>query len=93
MRRILVLVVCGLPLCALAWQARRLSIDLPRGDWLPKEMESAVALRSLQTMGRGAVVQTIRVTLELPRGRSTRSSWSTSPPTPTSATASESSGS
>ena len=63
-----VLVVCGLPLCALAWQARRLSIDLPRGDWLPKEMESAVALRSLQTMGRGAVVQTIRVTLELPRG-------------------------
>jgi RND superfamily putative drug exporter len=63
-----VLVVCGLPICALAWQARRLSIDLPRGDWLPREMESAVAFRSLQTMGRGAVINTVRLTLELPPG-------------------------
>ena len=63
-----VLAVCLLPVCALAWQARRLSIDLPRGDWLPKEMESAVALRSLQTMGRGAVINEIRLTLELPPG-------------------------
>jgi RND superfamily putative drug exporter len=63
-----VLALCGLPVCVLSWQARRLNIDLPRGDWLPREMESAIALRSLQTMGRGAVVQTIRVTLELPPG-------------------------
>ncbi|MGH7617057.1 MAG: MMPL family transporter, partial [Gemmatimonadaceae bacterium] len=65
-----VLAICGLPVCALAWQARRLSIDLPRGDWLPKEMESAVALRSLQAMGRGSVIQTIRLTLEMPSGAS-----------------------
>ena len=63
-----VLAICGLPVCALAWQSRRLSIDLPRGDWLPKAMESAVAMRSLQTMGRGSVVNTIRLTLEFPRG-------------------------
>jgi len=55
-------------MCALAWQSRRLSIDLPRGDWLPREMESAVAMRSLQAMGRGSVVNTIRLTLEFPRG-------------------------
>ena len=63
-----VLVLSGLPVCALAWQARRSNIDLPRGDWLPKEMESAVALRSLEAMGRGAVIHTIRATLELPPG-------------------------
>jgi RND superfamily putative drug exporter len=73
-----VLAVCGLPVCALAWQARRLNIDLPRGDWLPKEMESAVAVRSLQAAGRGALIQTIRVTLELPPGVSAfdDSGWS-----------------
>ncbi|HEV8448278.1 MAG TPA: MMPL family transporter [Gemmatimonadaceae bacterium] len=65
-----VLAICGLPVCALAWQSRKLNIDLPRGDWLPKQMESAVALRSLQTMGRGSVVNTIRLTLEFPRGMS-----------------------
>jgi len=63
-----VLALCGIPMLALAWQARRLNVDLPRGDWLPKNIESAVALRSLQTMGRGAVVNTIRLTLELPPG-------------------------
>jgi RND superfamily putative drug exporter len=61
-----VLTLCGLPVCLLAWQARRLNIDLPRGDWLPEEIESAVALRSLQSMGRGAVINTIRLTLEMP---------------------------
>ncbi len=61
-----VLTLCGLPVCLLAWQTRRLNIDLPRGDWLPKEIESAVALRSLQAMGRGAVINSIRLTLEMP---------------------------
>src|SRR5262249_43785967 len=65
-RPLLVLAVCGLPVGVLAWQARRLSIDLPRGDWLPKEMESAVALRALGTMGRGSFVNTTRLTLEFP---------------------------
>ena len=63
-----VLVICGLPVGAMAWQSRRLNVDLPRGDWLPKQMESAVALRSLHSMGRGSVVNTIRLTLAFPRG-------------------------
>jgi len=61
-----VLLLSGLPVCVLAWQGLRLNATQPRGDWLPKEMESAVALRSLGAMGRSAVVQTIRLTLELP---------------------------
>jgi len=68
-----VLAICGLPVCALAWQARRLNVDLPRGDWLPKNIESAVALRALQSMGRGAAVNTIRLALELPPGVSATS--------------------
>ena len=63
-----VLLVSGLPVCLLAWQGLRLNATQPRGDWLPKQMESAVALRSLGAMGRSAVVQTIRLTLELPSG-------------------------
>ena len=62
-----VLLLSGLPVCLLAWQGLRLNATQPRGDWLPKQMESAVALRSLEAMGRSAVVQTIRLTLELPR--------------------------
>ena len=58
----------GLPVCLLAWQGLRLNATQPRGDWLPKHMESAIALRSLGAMGRSAVVQTIRLTLEFPRG-------------------------
>jgi putative drug exporter of the RND superfamily len=65
-----VLMLSGLPVCALAWQGLRLNATQPRGDWLPTQMESAVALRSLGAMGRSAVVQTIRLTLELPPGAS-----------------------
>ena len=63
-----VLVLAGLPVVLLAWQARRLSTDRPRGDWLPKDLESANALRALDAMGRSAVVQTIRLTIEFPAG-------------------------
>src|SRR5688500_18772116 len=63
-----VLLLSGLPVCLLAWQGFRLNATQPGGDWLPKEMESAIALRSLGAMGRSAVVQTIRVTLEFPHG-------------------------
>ena len=73
-----VLVVAGLPVALLAWQARRLDTVQPRSDWLPKEVESAIALHSLETMGRSAVVQTIRLTMELPPGTSAvdDSGWS-----------------
>ena len=61
-----VLLLAGLPLTALAWQSRRLATGQPGVDWLPRHMESADALRELDSMGRGAVVQTLRLTLELP---------------------------
>lgn len=62
-----VLVVAGVPLGLLAWPATRMRTGLPRGDnWLPAHLESVVALRDLEEMGRGAVLQTVRVVLELP---------------------------
>ncbi|PYP07917.1 MAG: hypothetical protein DMD56_13950 [Gemmatimonadetes bacterium] len=74
-----VLIAAGVPLVLLAWQATRLQTGLPRGDaWLPRRLESVVALRDLEKMGRGAVPQTVRVILELP-GRQdvlSRDGWS-----------------
>ena len=61
-----VLLLAGLPIAALAWQSRRLVTGQPSVDWLPRHMESADALRELTSMGRGAVVQSLRLTLELP---------------------------
>ena len=66
----IVLVVGALPVCLLAWQATRLDTRLPRGDWLPRDMESARAVRDLQSMGRGNVVQSVRIVLDLPSGMS-----------------------
>src|SRR3989449_11499675 len=66
------------PLVLLAWRARRLQSGLPRGDaWLPPRLESVVALRDLEEMGRGAVPQTVRVILELPGGQDvlSRAGW------------------
>jgi putative drug exporter of the RND superfamily len=61
-----ILTLGALPVCALAWQATRIDTRLPHGDWLPRDMESARAVRDLQTMERGNVVQGIRVVLDLP---------------------------
>jgi RND superfamily putative drug exporter len=63
-----VLLLAGLPVGALAWQAHRMSVGEPSGDWLPAEMESAVALRDLERMGRSGVLQSLRVVAELPAG-------------------------
>lgn len=65
-----VLLAAGLPVALLAWQARRLETIQPRGDWLPRQAESVIALHTLEGMGRSAVVQTVRLTLELPAGTS-----------------------
>jgi len=62
----------GVPLLALALAAGGLRTGLPRGDWLPPAMESAVALRDLRAMGRSGVVDAVRVVLELPEGTSAR---------------------
>lgn len=64
----LVLAFFGVPVALLAFQATRLRTKLPRGDWLPREMESALALHDLRMMRRSGVVQEIRVMLELPPG-------------------------
>src|ERR1700712_1782830 len=66
-RPLLVLVVGGLPMFALAWQARRVSTDIPSGNWLPPRMESAIATVALQRMGHAGMLQTVRVIVELPR--------------------------
>ena len=74
-----VLLLAGLPVCLLAWQATRLRTEQPRVNWLPPQLESAKALHDLEAMGRGAVVQTLRLTLEFPRDVSALgdSGWAT----------------
>lgn len=68
----LALAAGGIPLLVLALCAGGLRTGLPRGDWLPPDMESAVALRDLRAMGRSGVVDAVRVVLELPDGTSAR---------------------
>ena len=68
-RPISVLVVAATPMVALGWQARRLSTDLPRGEWLPARMESAQALAELRRMHRSAVTGVVRLVVELPADR------------------------
>jgi RND superfamily putative drug exporter len=65
---LVVLIAFGIPVGALALQSGRLRTELPRGDWLPGEMESARALHDLRAMRRGGVVQQMSVVLELPPG-------------------------
>jgi len=60
------LVLAGVPLLLLASQAARLNTELPRGDWLPPSAESVRGFHSLEKMGRGGLVESLRVILELP---------------------------
>jgi putative drug exporter of the RND superfamily len=60
------LLVAGVPLLILAFQARRISPGIPEHDSLPAAAESVKALRTLQGMGRSGIVQSLRVVLELP---------------------------
>jgi RND superfamily putative drug exporter len=60
------LLVAGLPLLILAFQARRISSGIPERNALPAAAESVRALRTLQGMGRSGIVQGLRVILELP---------------------------
>ncbi len=68
------LVVGAAPLLLLAAQATRLRTGLPNGDWLPSGMESALGLRDLRAMGRGGVIQGVRIVLEFPEGSTVRRS-------------------
>jgi len=60
------LLVAGVPLLILAFQARRISPGIPDHDSLPAAAESVRALHTLQSMGRSGIVQSLRVVLELP---------------------------
>jgi RND superfamily putative drug exporter len=62
----LVLLAAGTPVLLLAVPAARLNPHIPRGRWLPAQMESAEALEDLRAMGRSGVVEALRVVLELP---------------------------
>jgi RND superfamily putative drug exporter len=62
----LALLLAGVPMLLLAWQATRLDTSLPRGDWLPQAAESVHALHTLEQMDRAGVVQSLRVVVELP---------------------------
>ena len=65
-RPVLVLLVAGAPLCLLTWQARSLDTRVPRGDWLPRGIESGLAIADLNAMQRGGFGNAVRVLLELP---------------------------
>ena len=60
------LLVAGIPLLFLAFQARRIAPGIPDHDSLPAAAESVQALRTLRNMGRSGIVQSLRVVLELP---------------------------
>jgi putative drug exporter of the RND superfamily len=60
------LLIAGVPLLILAFQARRISPGIPAHDSLPSAAESVRALHTLQGMGRSGIVQSLRVVLELP---------------------------
>ncbi len=60
------LLVAGVPLLLLGFQARRISPGIPDRDSLPAAAESVQALHTLQNMGRSGIVQSLRVVLELP---------------------------
>ena len=65
---IAVLLVAGAPLGIVAFQATRLTTDLPRGDWLPREMESSRGLRTLREMNASGVVNAVRLVVHFPEG-------------------------
>jgi RND superfamily putative drug exporter len=60
------LLVAGIPLLILAFQARRISPGVPDRHALPEAAESVQALHTLQGMGRSGIVPSLRVILELP---------------------------
>ena len=63
----LALLLAGIPMLALAWQATRLDTSLPQGNWLPESAESVQALHSLEHMDRAGIVYSLRILVELPQ--------------------------
>lgn len=69
-RPVVVLAVALPPVVLLAWQATRLETRMPKSDFLPRSMESAIALEDLMAMGHGGIVYALRVLVEVPPGQS-----------------------
>jgi RND superfamily putative drug exporter len=63
---VVTLVVAGAPLVLLAVQALRVNASIPRGLWLPRNTEATRGVVALRDMGHAALIQTIRVVVELP---------------------------
>jgi RND superfamily putative drug exporter len=64
-RPALLATLAAAPLLALALQAARLDISLPRGDWLPPSSRAAQAMTALERTGHAGLLQTVLVTAEL----------------------------
>jgi putative drug exporter of the RND superfamily len=62
----LALLLAGVPLLLLAWQATRLNTSVPGGDWLPESAESVHALHTLEEMDRVGIVYSMRIIVDLP---------------------------
>src|SRR5271168_3921910 len=60
------LLIAGIPLLILAFQARKIAPGVPDRNALPAAAESVKALHTLQVMGRSGIVPSLRVILELP---------------------------
>jgi RND superfamily putative drug exporter len=65
----LIVLICGtVPLLVLASQGFRINPSLPRGDWLPRNIESARGATDLIAMGRGGAMNSVRILVDLPPG-------------------------
>ena len=75
---IAVLLIAGAPLGVIALQSTRMSTDLPRGDWLPQNMESSRGLETLSGMKTSGVVNAVRVVVHFPEAEpwDSRAGWS-----------------
>ena len=75
---IAVLLIAGAPLGVIALQSTRMSTDLPRGEWLPRNMESSRGLKTLSGMKTSGVVNAVRVVVHFPEAApwDSRDGWS-----------------
>jgi len=66
-RRPLMMALLGTaPLLWLGWQGTRVTLGIPRDNWLPPSMESARGLADLEELGRGALLNRVHVLVRLP---------------------------
>lgn len=64
-----VLVISVIPLILLASQASRIEMSRSGENWFPKDPPAVRAIDDLRKMGRGGVVQIIRLMIEMPEGQ------------------------